>query len=51
MRGQKWLFLDLQLAPRERLEQVLAALRADPDHAQLTLSPPLRRLLGLPKAA
>jgi hypothetical protein len=29
IRGQKWLFVDLSLAPREQLEQVLATLRRE----------------------
>jgi hypothetical protein len=29
IRGQKWLFVDLSLTPREQLEQVLATLRRE----------------------
>ena len=51
IRGQKCLFLDLGLAPRERLQQVLSAIRSDPDSGRLAVSLALARVLRLPKAA
>jgi hypothetical protein len=53
LNGRKMLFLDLDLGPAERLEQVAAALRAEFSAADLTsaspasLSPELRRVLEL----
>lgn len=48
IRGRKCLFLDTQLGPRERLSQVLAALRSEPAAAELPLRPALRMLLNQP---
>jgi hypothetical protein len=45
IRGRKILFVDSHLGPRERLMQVLEALRTDPGTGQLELRPPLRHLL------
>ena len=49
--GQKWIFLDLSLGPREQLEQVLGALRILAESAEVTMSLPLRSLLEPRKAA
>ncbi len=51
IRGRKFLFLELNSSVRERLDLVLAALRAEPDLEQLEVSPMLRRLLKLDRAA
>jgi hypothetical protein len=51
LRGQKFLFLELNLSVRERLALVLDALRAEPDIEQLEVSPTLRRLLRVDRAA
>ena len=45
IKGRKILFIDSQLAPRDRLIQVLAALRTDPATKQLDLRPALRHLI------
>jgi hypothetical protein len=47
LRGKKLLFLDLDLGPVEQLEQVLDALRREPDSERhrLSMSPELRKLL------
>lgn len=49
--GRKWIFLDLALNAVEQLEQVRQALEADPAIHTLDLTPPMRRLFGLRKAA
>jgi hypothetical protein len=51
VRGQKLLFLDLNLGPRERLQQVLDALRADPQTAEIIMTTALRRLVETRAAA
>lgn len=43
--GRKWLFLDLSLSTLEQLEQLLAALRADPQLATVRIPRPLLPLL------
>ena len=50
IKGQRFLFVDLSLSPREQLDQVLAAIQtvAEPS---VELSPPLRRLIDAAKAA
>lgn len=45
IRDRKVLFLDPQLGPRERLMQVLAALRSDSAISQVALRRSLRHLL------
>ena len=51
MRWRRWLFVDLALAPREQLEQVLDAL-SDVVEPQATLPfPELQKALKLRKAA
>lgn len=65
-KGRRWIFLNLALTPRERLEQVLDALATVPhllsanaveSHGELApgeknqLSAPLARMLSLRKAA
>jgi hypothetical protein len=49
--GRKILFLDLNLGPRQRLDQVLAALRSDPKSAEIVMTTTLRRVLEARKAA
>ena len=44
--GCRWIFVDLALNAAEQLEQVAEALRSDPAIHSMSLSPPLRRLLG-----
>jgi hypothetical protein len=49
--GSRWIFVDLTLSAAEQLEQVAEALRSDPGIHSATLSPTLRRLLGVRKSA
>ncbi|MFP6576823.1 MAG: hypothetical protein VB862_00745 [Pirellulaceae bacterium] len=49
--GQKWIFLDLALNPRERLDQIQGVLGTDPSLAGLVLPAPLAQLWNYPKAA
>ncbi|HEV3417618.1 MAG TPA: hypothetical protein VG056_12415 [Pirellulales bacterium] len=51
VRGRKFLFLDLNLSTRDRLEQVLSALREDPQTAEIVVTAALRRVLEMGKAA
>ncbi len=51
LKGQKLLFLDLDLAPDEQLEQVLGVLRYEPDAVTLPMPHELRELLKVPKIA
>ena len=50
-KGQKWIFIDLALTPREQLDQVLGALRALAPACEQTISLPLRNLLQTRQAA
>ena len=47
LRGQKLLFLDLDLPPDERLDQVLAALQQEPSAIEPPMLQELRELLRL----
>ena len=49
--SQKWIFVDLALNSAEQLQQVRDALRADPGVYTLDLSPAMRRLLEIRRAA
>jgi|KBSSwiStaDraftv2_1062776.scaffolds.fasta_scaffold3491149_1 hypothetical protein len=51
IKGQKWLFIDSTLSPREQLEEVLNVLWADADVAAIDLAPELREVAPLRKAA
>ena len=51
IKGQKWLFIDPNLSPREQLEEVLNALWADPDVAAIDLGPELKHVMPKRKAA
>jgi len=51
IKGQKAIFLDVAQGPADHLELVLEALRADPLALACQMTPSLRDLLGLPKAA
>jgi hypothetical protein len=51
IKGQKWLFIDSTLSPREQLEEVLNVLWADADVAAIDLGPELREVAPLRKAA
>ncbi len=51
IRGHKWLFLDLALAPDDQLELVLAALRGEPALTPSALPPSLQQLLNLRQSA
>jgi hypothetical protein len=51
LKGRKLLFLDLDLGPEERLDQVLAALQREPDATRLPMPQELRELLKLRKIA
>jgi hypothetical protein len=49
LKGQRILFLDLALGPADQLDQVLDALRRDPDAAQLPMPGELHELLRVGK--
>jgi len=49
--GRKWIFVDLALNVVEQLEQVRDALMTDAAIYTLDLSPPMRKLLGIRRAA
>jgi hypothetical protein len=49
--GKRWIFLDLALSAVEQLEQLAAALEADPVIHVIELAPEVRRALGLRRAA
>lgn len=49
-KGRRWLFLDLALSPREKLDEVLAALRSIPIPPSASVSAELVRLLAMRKA-
>ena len=49
--GRKWIFVDLALNPVEQLEQVSAALRADPSIYAIQLPADLRKHLGIRRSA
>jgi hypothetical protein len=51
VRGKKLLFLDLNLGPRDRLLQVLDALRTDPGADDIIMTTALRRLVATRPAA
>jgi hypothetical protein len=51
IKGQKWIFIDLALSPREQLEQVLAALREMAILPDLAASGHLQTLLQPRRAA
>jgi len=51
LKGQKLLFLDLDFGPREQLEQVIGALRREPDAVGLPMPSELRELLTLRNVA
>jgi hypothetical protein len=46
LKGRKLFFLDLDLGPDEQFEQLLAALRREPDAARLPMPHELHELLG-----
>jgi hypothetical protein len=49
--GRKWIFVDLALNAVEQLEQVTAALRSDPAIYTVDLSPAMRKLFDIRRAA
>lgn len=51
LKGRKMLFLDLALGPADQLEQVLAALRSDPEAGRLPMPHELRESLQVRKSA
>jgi hypothetical protein len=51
LRGNKIFFLDLALDPAEQLDQVIDALRHDPDALNLPMPHQLRDLLAVRKSA
>ena len=51
LKGRKLLFLDLSMDPGEQLQQVLEALRQDPETPRLPIPQPLHELLVPRKAA
>ncbi len=50
-KGRHWLFLDLALTPREKLDEVIAALRSVPIPPDPVISPELHAMLTTRKAA
>jgi hypothetical protein len=51
LKGRRWLFVDLALAPREQLEQVLDALREVVEPQATLPFPELQKAFNLRKAA
>jgi hypothetical protein len=51
IRGRKFLYLELNSSVRERLDQVLTALRGEPELQRIQVSPALRRLFRAERAA
>ncbi len=51
IKGQRYLFLEVDAAPAERLDRVLAALEADPRLPQADIPADLRRLLRIRRTA
>ena len=51
IKGQKWLFLDLAQDPSDHLEQVLEALRREPDADTIVMPGALKPLVRLRKSA
>ena len=51
LKGRKVLFLDLALGPADQLEQVVDALRHEPDAVKLPMPHPLRELLRVRQSA
>ena len=49
--GRKWIFVDLALSPVEQLDQVIKALKQDPQIYSLELSAGIACLLDLPARA
>jgi hypothetical protein len=49
--GRKWLFVDLALTADEQLEQICRTLRSDPGIHLVEVSPSLRWLFDLKRAA
>jgi hypothetical protein len=49
--GRRWIFVDLSLNATEQLDQVRSALMADPAVYTLDLSPAMRKLLDIRRAA
>jgi hypothetical protein len=49
--GRRWIFVDLSLNATEQLDQVRGALMADPAVYTLDLSPAMRKLLDIRRAA
>src|SRR5262245_5201504 len=49
-KGRRWLFLDLSLSPREKLDEVVAALRSAPIPPNASVSHDLARLIEVRKA-
>lgn len=51
IKGRKWIFLDLSLAPQDMLDVMVDALRSDPASLSLPMPYQLRDLLQLRKTA
>ena len=49
--GQKWIFLDVSLGPVDQLEQILEALRHDPDVVGMAMTDELQNRIGVRKSA
>lgn len=51
VRGRRWIFVDLALSTMEQLDLVTTVLRQDPSTHVVEVPDPLRRLLGIRRAA
>lgn len=51
LKGRRWLFVDLALSPREKLDEVVAVLRSVPIPPDSDVSPQLQAMLTTHKAA
>ena len=49
--GKKWIFVDLAQSPDEQLEQVIEALRIEPQLCELSVSSALKSIITERKAA
>lgn len=49
--GRKWIFVDLSLSMIEQLDQIASALRQDPTMGTVKMAAPMRRYVGLARAA
>jgi hypothetical protein len=50
-KGRRWVFVDLALTPGEQLEQLVSAIAAEPQVAEIAVSQQMQRMLNLRRAA